>query len=333
MVWDAKRIELSIFTRMRHLLFITSLLLLVNCSGQQEQSKPPTSIDWEEEFFGVGLYGNNPDSLNYVWSYHKINPNSFTQLKQKRKFRAQKSFYFDGDSISINNRFYLQYLGDLKKIPNYPDYLEDSTLCLIEKYSNGLFLFRKLEEDSLIPDSIFLKMSSKEPHENFQNLEIHTGFAKSILDFDIALFKDTALIVADCYRCDSLDQSVVIPNQKDMEFLYMFANTLIQKRKAAKRTGIICTLGYMYDMVLRFDSLEYNYDNLCINRVPPDYVHSYFSNTLDSTRMITPSNEFDDFHYIYDAINKRGFLGFEKGNDIGDYLTPPPEEPIIIEEE
>ena len=319
---------------MQYLLSIATLLILASCSEQEVQLKPPISIDWEEELFGVGFCGTNPDSLNSVWIYYKVNPNSVVQQKTKSELRAKGPAVIENDKITISNYFYRQEIGIVEDRIRLREFLLDSTTSRIEWSSNGMIMLTKLDGDSLIPNKMYIKMSSKELRPNFQNLDFNTGFANAKFNYRVSLFKDTALVVAKRFSIRVNEQSLVIPNQKDLEFLHMFANTLVEKRNVASQSNIMCTYGYMYSMNLRYDSLEFNYDNLCTNKVVPDYVHSYFSNTIDSTQLIPTKKDFDDNHYIYDAVKERGFKGFEKGNDIGDYPTPPPpEEPIIITDE
>ena len=324
---------------MRYFLFITTLLLLASCSGQKSRPKPSTSIDWKEELFGVGLYGESLDSLNHVWYSFTIDSNAIGQIKGHPDFRFTLPYSIDGDTMIVDNhRFLYRYFDTLSDWRLRKKIFNDTSSFLISRQDSITFKIDKLDGHDLVPEQLFIQLSSQSVDPKFFHADIRTFTASFPSDFHLSSYYDSSFLLVYCNLCDSLpNTSKVLLNDRDREYIFSYINTLIKKRDDGKATDIVCTLGYGYDIQLAYDSLMYEYDNYSEFKVVPDYLHRYFENSVDTSRLQPYNNPHESF-YLYIRERLHDYRKFPKGNDIvqkatlQEVPTGPPTEPIIVED-
>jgi hypothetical protein len=301
---------------MKYLYISILSLFLLSCSTDLEnQTEKP--IDWEEELFGVGLYGTHPDSLNQVWHYYKSNSNSAGYINSKAK--PSPSFYIKSDTLIVQNNFFY-YL--LEQDVLREDYFDSSTF-LLALTENNLFKLTKIEGHPAIPKMLFVQLSSKSINEQFQHLNIRTYFVSSpVTQVKLASYRDTSLLIFNSYQSDkTIGFGKVNVSAQDKKFINSFINTLIPLRHNGERTNIVCSLGAGYDMELIYDSLSFKYEELSITPVEPRILHDYFIYALDTSQFTATSNDLDDYKYLKKEYQKKGFRFYEKGNDLVDTAT------------
>lgn len=327
--------------RMKYIVLPLICYLLASCSGEKVHPKPPTSIDWKEELFGVGLLGESLDSLNYVWFSFDVHPNSIGQIEGHPDFRFRLPYTIDGDTIKLDNHRVLYYhFNSLEDWRVKKEVFEDTSSFIISRKDSLSFQLDKLSGHDLVPKQLFIQLSPQTVNPKFLHADIRTGFASSPSNFKLSTYYDTTFLIMDSWKFDDIQSERMVElNEVDQRYIFSYINTLIKKRDEGKATDVICTLGYMYDIELAYDSLMYKYDNLSEFKIVPDYLHLYFENTIDTSRLIPiPEEDFYQEH-LYIKERYRDYINFPKGNDIIHKATVqevpsgPPEEPIIIEDE
>ena len=302
-------------------IYITLLsLLLLSCSADHEiETHKP--INWEEELFGVGLYGTHPDSLDQVWYSFPMNKNALEPIEGQWRFNYQWSFKIKGDTLKVKNLFFHDYL-DTVNWKKRRDVMEDSSSFVLSWLDSSYFKLNKIQGHKLVPEELFIRLSSSKLDPQFEHLEIRTNFASAPTDIKLFVFPDTAFHIMHCYFCDTLpDNSTTELKENEIEFIHSYINTLIKMRNSGRRSNAVCTLGYGYDMKLVYDSLVYEYDNLAIFSIVPDILHQYLSNTVDINRY-SPL-KVDEFDYRFFNVRERTqkYREYERGNDLVDTVT------------
>lgn len=292
-------------------------LFLLSCSADNE-TEYQNPINWEEELFGVGLYGTHPDSLDQVWYSFPFNKNSIEPIERQSKFNYQWSFRIKEDTIKIENLFFHSYLNTISSLKRRA-VMEDSSSFVLNWLDSSYFKLNKIKGHPLVPEEFFLRLSSSKLDPQFEYLEIRTLFTSAPTDIKLFVFPDTVFHVMQCPFCDTLpDNSTTELKENEIEFIHSFINTLIKMRNHGRRSGAVCTLGYGYDMKLVYDSLVYEYDNLAIFPIVPDILHQYLSNTIDIGRYSPLQVDLYDYRFINVRDRTRRYRHYDRGNDLVD---------------
>jgi hypothetical protein len=297
-------------------------LFILGCSADRDnETESQKPIDWEEELFGVGLYGIHPDSLNQAWYSFPINENSIEQIEEHPLSRYKCPYKIQGDTLNMYNRFFYHYL-DTINWRNRESAINDSSSFIISKEDSSTFKLIKINGHILVPEILFIQLSSSKLDSSFQHLDVRTSFARAPSDIRLSVYQDTSFLIMKCFKCDSLPRrSIAQLNKEETAFVNRFINTLIEKRKEGRRANTVCTLGYSHDLVLVHDNLIYTYDNYTVIPILPDILHEYLSNTIDISRFSPFPEDMYNTDYLYINERYRKYIHFEKGNDLVDTAT------------
>lgn len=302
-------------------------LFLLGCSVDHENETKKT-INWEEELFGVGLYGTHPDSLDQVWYSFPINKNAVEPIERHPISQYKTPYIIKGDTLKMYNQFFYEYL----KITNRREQeaavlikrdsvMEDSSSFILSRLDSSYFKLKKIKGHTLVPEELFIQLSSLQLDPKFEHLEVRTGFASAPTDIHLSVYPDTAFLIMNCFNCDTLPERTVAQLEEDeIEFVHSFIKTLIKMRKKGHRSDYACTLGYGYKMTLAYDSLMYEYDNLSIFPVVPDILHQYLSNTIDITRFTPFPKDIYEHNYLYILERYRRHIRYYRGNNLVDTI-------------
>ena len=305
-------------------------LFLLSCSADNEnETEIQKPIDWEKELFGVGLYGTHPDSLDQVWYSFPINKNAVDPIERHPLSQYKTNYRIYGDTIKLHNRLFYKYLRinnrrekEASVLIERDAVMDDSSIFVLSFIDSAYYKLRKINGFRLLPEAVFLSLSSTKIDPLFEHLEIRTGIANAPTDIKLFVFPDTAFHVMHCYFCDTLpNNSTAELKANEIEYIHSFINTLIKMRNNGRSSGAVCTLGYDYDMKLVYDSLVYEYDNLTIFSVVPDILHKYLSNTIDISRYSPLKVDVYDYRFLNVRERTLRYRDYDRGNDLVDTAT------------
>ncbi|PHR31314.1 MAG: hypothetical protein COA38_08370 [Fluviicola sp.] len=248
---------------------LVALVLICSCSEDEEQT---ISTDWHTELIGVGYIGENPDSLNWPFSYYPCENNQPELLNHQYELQP----VIIGDTIIFPNILLYNMFRDME-IDNRIS--KDSSKFLISTQKK-LYKFSKIGGHNFIPKTFYYQKYPNDYPKSFMYQSVD-GFDHWD-NYQIEISGKDSIRV---WLKGSPDNPYLFEQDSisdiDILFIGSYLNLICDNRYDTITFGGAIFCGTTMDEVLVFNDSIFDY-NTYFRRVPDGGILlNYFRSKID----------------------------------------------------